>query len=262
MPLTEEQKIEIKEKIIDTIRNKFQSYQPETTKMPFHYRLLGRDRMALFSFIHSLNTTFGTSIFEPIAEILAVSQFQSVQTQYAVGNEISEQAQSEIENIINDISTSESDPNKVEEIEKIRRVCNEGAIRRTRTVKVDLFIQEQSGAVHLFDLKTAKPNASNFKDFKRTLLQWVAIYLRQHPDAEVASYIAIPYNPYAPQPYERWTMRGMLDLNHELKVAEELWDFLGGNDVYEELLDCFESTGIALRTEIDNFFEKFKTTAE
>lgn len=57
-------------------------------------------------------------------------------------------------------------------------------------------------------------------------------------------------------------MRGMLDLNHELKVAEELWDFLGGNDVYEELLDCFESAGIALRTEIDNFFEKFKTTAE
>ncbi|MDR0411845.1 MAG: TdeIII family type II restriction endonuclease, partial [Treponema sp.] len=27
--------------------------------MPFHYRLLGRDRMALFSFIQSLNTTFG-----------------------------------------------------------------------------------------------------------------------------------------------------------------------------------------------------------
>lgn len=27
--------------------------------------------MALFSFIHSLNTTFGTSIFETIAEIVA-----------------------------------------------------------------------------------------------------------------------------------------------------------------------------------------------
>ncbi len=32
--------------------------------MPFHYRLLGKDRMALYSFIHSLNTAFGNSIFD------------------------------------------------------------------------------------------------------------------------------------------------------------------------------------------------------
>jgi len=32
----------------------------------------------------------------------------------------------------------------------------------------------------------------------------------------------------------------MLDLDYELKVAEELWDFLGGGGSYLELLDCFE----------------------
>ena len=47
----------IKEKIKDCIRAKFESYNPETTNKPFHYRLLGKDRMALYSFIHSLNTT-------------------------------------------------------------------------------------------------------------------------------------------------------------------------------------------------------------
>lgn len=54
----------IKEKIKDCIRDKFQSYKRETDNMPFHYRLLGKDRMALFSFIHSVNTTFGISIYE------------------------------------------------------------------------------------------------------------------------------------------------------------------------------------------------------
>lgn len=49
------------------MRNKFENYSPESNSMPFHYRLLGKDRMALFSFIHSLNTTFGTPIFEPVA---------------------------------------------------------------------------------------------------------------------------------------------------------------------------------------------------
>ncbi len=44
----------------------------------------------------------------------------------------------------------------------------------------------------------------------------------------------------------------------ELKVAEELWDFLGNDRVYEELLNCFERAGIELREEIDDYFSKFK----
>ena len=39
--------------------------------MPFHTRLLGTDRLALYSFIHSLNTNSGTSVFEPVAVALA-----------------------------------------------------------------------------------------------------------------------------------------------------------------------------------------------
>jgi type II restriction enzyme len=70
MTLTKEQIEKIENTIKESLKNKFLSYNPETSNMPFHYRLLGRDRMALFSFIHSLNTTFGTSIFEPVAEAL------------------------------------------------------------------------------------------------------------------------------------------------------------------------------------------------
>ena len=66
----------IKEKIKDCMREKFQSYSPETRHMPFHHRLLGKDRMALFSFIQSLNTTFGTSIYEPVAVALARERFK------------------------------------------------------------------------------------------------------------------------------------------------------------------------------------------
>jgi len=131
-------------------------------------------------------------------------------------------------------------------------------MNKLKTVKVDLFVQGRDGAIHLFDLKTAKPNISNFKDFKRTLLEWVAIILSKDANANVHSYIAIPYNPYEPKTYERWTIKGMLDLSNELKVAAEFWDFLGGNGVYSELFDCFERAGIDLRPEIDKYFSKFK----
>ena len=69
--------------------------------------------------------------------------------------------------------------------------------------------------------------------------------------------IAIPYNPYEPGPYRRWTMRGMLDLENELKVEDEFWDFLGGGGAYEDLLNCFERVGIELRDEIDDYFARF-----
>ena len=54
-------------------------------------------------------------------------------------------------------------------------------------------------------------------------------------------------------------MRGMLDLDKELKVAHEFWDFVGGQGAYGDLLDCFEQAGIELRPEIDRYFAKFKT---
>jgi hypothetical protein len=257
MPISKEQIRMIENTIKDSLQKKFQTYRPETKNMPFHYRLLGHDRMALFSFIHSLNTTFGTSMFEPVAETLASTNFKFAKKQFVVGDQISEKAQSEIQRIINDLTVG-GNPDKFKEIERIRDVCKKGSMNKLRTVKVDLFVQSHDGTAHLFDLKTAKPNISNFKDFKRTLLEWVAIYLAQKPMAMVNSYIAIPYNPYEPKPYERWTLKGMLDLDNELKVSDEFWDFLGNNGSYSELLNCFERVGIELRPAIDTYFQKFK----
>lgn len=257
MALTETSKAYIQEVIKTCLRNKFKNYKAESNYMPFHHALLGKDRMALFSFIQSLNTTFGSSIFEPVAVALSTNNFKTVKSQFIVGNEISEFAQIEIQQIINELSTG-SEPNKTQEIERIRRVCQKGAMQKLKTVKADLYLESKDIVFHLSDLKTAKPNISNFKDFKRTLLEWVAIFLAQKPSAKVYTYIAIPYNPYHPEPYQCWTLKGMLDLPQELKVAEEFWDYLGGEGAFNDLLDCFELAGLEMRQEIDEHFKKFK----
>ncbi len=257
MNLNDDQIVKIEDTIKNILRSKFRTYNPETKSMPFHYRLLGRDRMALFSFIHSLNTTFGASIFEPVAEILASFRFPFVQRSVVIGDTITDMAQIEIQNIINDLTTGKN-PNKIHEINRIKKIANFGKQNKLKTVKVDLMVKDLDGTVHLFDLKTVKPNISNFKDFKRTLLEWIALYLFKDPEANVLSYLAIPYNPYEPKPYERWTLKGMLDLDNELKIAEEFWDFIGGKAAYDELLKCFERVGIELRQEIDEFFSRFR----
>jgi len=199
MSLTDTQKSQIQQTIANCLRNKFQNYEAKDNLMPFHFRLLGKDRMALYLFMQSLLTTFDTSIFEPVAAALAKTQF----------------------------------------------------------AKVDLFVENADGEQFLFDLKTAKPNKGDFQKYKQTLLEWAGIAYTVNKNAKIHTLIAIPYNPYEPQPYQFWTLAGMLDLQEELMVAERFWDFLGGEGAYIELLDCFERAGIELRPEIDEYFAKF-----
>jgi hypothetical protein len=54
MSLTEEQKRKIEEIVERSLLEKLKRYKPKTFSMPFHYRLLGKDRMALYSFIWTM----------------------------------------------------------------------------------------------------------------------------------------------------------------------------------------------------------------
>ncbi len=144
------------------------------------------------------------------------------------------------------------------EIQEIREVCRTGTLNKVKLTRVDIWLENYEGELFLFDLKTVKPNKGNFKEFKRTLLEWTAAELTRDPEASVNTMIGIPYNPYEPKPYERWTLKGMLDLQHDILIAEELWNFIGGEGTYTDLLDAFEMAGIELRSEIDSYFEKFR----
>ncbi|WP_286005739.1 TdeIII family type II restriction endonuclease [Campylobacter avium] len=250
-------KEKIKARLSVALRQKFTNYKPESAFMPFHTRLLGKDRMALYSFIQSLNTNFGTSIFEPVAEELALQNFDVVKRQVEAGSIITKEDQRVIQDIMDSLESGNSKPCKADEMQKILAVAKSGEVSEIKPTKVDLFLQKDKN-VYLIDIKTAKPNKGGFKEFKRTLLTWVASFAHNNPNIDIHTLIAIPYNPYEPKPYQRWTMAGMLDLDSELKVASEFWDFLGGNSSYEVLLEAFEEVGCEMRNEIDEYFKRFE----
>lgn len=258
MSLTAKQKKEIEKIICDSLRTKFKNYKPETKYMPFHHGLLGKDRMALFSFIHGLNTTFGTSIFEPVAEKLAKISHGNATKQYTLDKKISESAQNKITEIISDLTVAKNETSKDKEVEQIRKVATGGKMKDIKSSKVDLFVEKHDGTIYMFDLKTAKPNAEGFKGHKQKLLEWCAIFFVENPDANIHTLIAMPYNPYHPKPYERWTLKGMFEVEKELMVGDEFWNFLGGDGTYEDLLGCFERAGIGMKKEIDEYFAKFE----
>jgi len=204
------------------------------------------------------DTTLGTSVFEQVAQIIADPNFRQAIHQYRDSNNtISRSAQRVIQEIMDELVAARSTPDKSEETKKILHVSQIGDLVKVRRPRIDLFVESIDGVEYYFDLKTAKPNISDFRSYKRQLLEWVAIRGVQDNTANIKTLIAIPYNPYEPEPYQRWTLQGLFDLENEIMVAEEFWNFLGGENTYEQLLSVFEDVGIELRPEIDARFKTF-----
>ena len=134
MPLTSDQKREIKNLLRNSIREKIEKRSEESDSMPFHSLLFGADRLAVYRFMHSMNTSIGMSMYEPLAKIVAREKFDSAEIQCKAGNLISSRAQEVIQEIVDDLSTERVQVNKLEEIEKIRNVAKKGETRQIKLV--------------------------------------------------------------------------------------------------------------------------------
>lgn len=237
---------------------KLTEYKPETDHMPFHYRLLGKDRYAMFSFIHSMNTTFGISVWEQVAVLLAKGAGYYAERQYQLLGEIDSQTEELIRTIHHKLRKGENQPNKLEEINLIRKSIKPGGRKKDPDSVVDLFVLKNVEE-NYFDVTSAKPNMKEFVALKLKLLRWTALRLSRNNNANVFTRLAIPYNPYHPEPYERWTLKGLYDLeNGEILVGEEFWNFVANDDIYNELLEIFQDVGKKLRSEIDKKFAELK----
>jgi len=258
MSLSVETKDKIAELLKKTVRDKLSTYQPETVHMPFHHRLLGKDRYAMFSFIQSMNTTFGMSIWEQIAVVLAKGANNYAERQYKLLGEIDEETERLINEIHYKLRKGEITSNKTSEVEQIRKKIKKGQAKVDPDSVVDLFANIE-GTENYFDITSAKPNMKEFVALKLKLLKWIALRLSQDKNVQVFTRLAIPYNPYHPEPYERWTLKGLYDLeNGEVLVGEEFWNFVATDNIYDELLDIFQEVGRELAIEIDRKFAEFR----
>lgn len=251
-------KKEISELLITIVRDKLNAYQPETIHMPFHHMLFGKDRYAMFSFIQSMNTTFGMSIWEQVAVILSKGAGNYAERQYKLLGEIDRATEKLISGLHFKLRKTEITTKKMDEVEQIRSNIKTGQPKIDPDSVIDLFVKIKD-VENYFDITSAKPNMKEFVALKLKLLRWTALRLSQDKNAKVFTRLAIPYNPYHPEPYERWTLKGLYDLDAgELLVGEEFWNFIASADIYDDLLNVFEKVGKELRDEINNKFDSFR----
>ena len=199
MTLTEKQITQIKNLLKEKINSKLENYARETSSMPFLAKIMqDSEKVASYSFIHSLATTLGMSIYEKISELVASTRYDTVKTSYDVEGEISNEENAAISQILQEIKNGTRKSNKEQEIKEILQ-CKSESGRKVK-IRADLFLKKGNDEYYV-EIKTAKPNIDIFAKSKEKLLQWVALRKKK-----VNTLLAIPYNPYHPEPYSRFTI--------------------------------------------------------
>jgi len=213
--------------------------------MPFLVRLIqDSEKVAAYSFIHSIATTLGMSIYEDVSKIIAEESAEECFTKYDIGGVISKEQKSVIDEIIRKLRNGEKKVNHDEEVKLILSASAKDG-KAQKEGRIADFYMLRDGIEHYFEIKTVKPNIDVFTKSKAKLLEWIA---RKRKPVKV--FLAFPYNPYHPQPYERFTEQGMLERGKEFLIGKEYWDFLGGDNTFEELLDLFDLVGKEFKKKI------------
>lgn len=251
MALSKEQKIEIKNLLSEKIEKKLKSYGRETTSMPFLARMIqDNEKIAAYSFIHSMATTLGMSIYEDVSVIIASESAEECFRNYGVGGAISKAQKSSISHIIAKLRNKERKADIEKEIKEVLAAdFKNGEFQKSGAIAD--FYMKRNGKEYYFEIKTVKPNIDVFEKSKTKLLEWVA---RRRKYVNV--FLAFPYNPYHPEPYSRFTEVGMMDPPNDFLVGDEYWDFIGGKNTFTELLDTFDEVGKEFKERLDKKFKE------
>lgn len=104
MPLTKIQKEEVDNLISSKINKKLKTYGRETSSMPFLARIIqDNEKIAAYSFIHSISTSLGMSIYEDVSVIIAKPHCDECFKKYGVGGVISKGQEKVIGTIIKEL---------------------------------------------------------------------------------------------------------------------------------------------------------------
>lgn len=254
MSLSNDQREEIKNLLRKKLEAKLKKYGRETSSMPFLSRLIQDDeKIAAYSFIHSIATTLGMSIYEDVSVIISRINSDESFRNYGVGGVISKEQKSVITKIINELRNNERKANIANETKEVLQSSSlNGKFQKAGNIAD--FYMNRGGIEYFFEIKTVKPNIDVFEKSKTKLLEWVA---RKRKPIKV--FLAFPYNPYHPEPYSRFTETGMMNNPNDFLIGEEYWNFLGGENTFRELLNTFDEVGIEYKEKLK---KKFKDIAD
>ena len=202
---------------------------------PFHAALIPSELLRIQRFFRSFSTSLGQGVFEYIAKIIAESnnRWIEIKSNHKFKALASPNIQSTVDTFIENILDKRVKPYPYPAFPKPNT-------EDTKNIVVDLSFEDKvTGTRYFIEIKSPKPNKDQTRQTKEKFLFLLATY----PNSKV--YYALPYNPYGEKKENyKWGFTKMFfDLDKEVLIGKEFWDFLGGENTYEEIMDIFRLVG-------------------
>lgn len=246
----------VKELVTEVILSKIENYNAETEYKPFFQAIFTKEQILTHTIVHSFYTSFGMSIYEQLVKILAEGAGYEAHTQYDLLGEIDEKTEAIISKIDMDLRAGKRNPDMKTEFDEIKKSIQKGKeVDGDPDKRVDVFIKKKDCTEVYFDITSPKPNIKEFVALKKKLLRWIGLRLSINKNVKIITALGLPYNPYNPEPYNRWTKGNMYDSN-QLMVGQEFWNFVAGEDIYNDFIDIFKEVGKELRDKIKEIAKK------
>lgn len=222
----------------------------ELTYRPFHSALLSDDVIYWSGFERSFSTSFGQRVIEEIARLVALSNGAEEASRQKV-NEIQIDAAYDeaIHNHMQHLRSRERNY-KYDWESSLAEVMSAVPSGRIVTMRVisDMW-WKKDGIDHFISLKTVKPNIDQTAVAKEDCLKLSVAY----PNCK--AYFGLPYNPFgeSKESYAHNPPMSIFDFHHDpvVLIGREMWDTIGGDGCYDELLEIAASVGIETKEQID-----------
>ena len=211
---------------------------------PFHRLFFNNEGIAAARAERSIVTTMGASLYPRLAVAVASDRFRDVKVEHTIVGEVNDDACNLLERIVTELRSpvrSRRDrraPNRDAELRDITDTL--GGRPRRVSATADLYIGDFTGGPLFVELKTPLPNLDIAAESKRKFLYFLAIMDRKGVSGAKA-FLGLTYNPFITRSgYNHSFTRRVMDMEKEVLIGSELWDYIGGAGTYDELLTIIE----------------------
>ena len=215
-----------------------------------------------------LETSMGTTVWEPIAKTLAtMNGYEVVKEKILRPDPFPSKLASELATIAA-LRENRSTWITIDEcVTRLREVCRNinrdklSYVSPAAGTGVDIWIKKGSKE-YAFDTKTVQPNVGDIKKFNRQILEWYAYRLCKDPEVDIQCKISYPYNPHKDDFWSHTPHKqGILEPRVDALVENEFWDLLSGlKNTYQLILEIFvELNNEGLGKELSVIIERLHT---
>ncbi|MCT4614726.1 MAG: TdeIII family type II restriction endonuclease [Marinifilaceae bacterium] len=201
------------------------------------------------SIVGGLETSLGTTLWEPLAKALASENgFEVIDANLESPVNIPSNLHNTLQYIIDERKRKSGIFDANSSHDEIKKVCqvfvNRPIDKFEQAPKgrgVDIWLRKEN-IDYFFDTKTVQPNLSALVSCMEQVLNWYSYYYSKYPNNNAVARIVFPYNPHNGEFWDKTIGKGEpLEKHNEAWVENEFWNFCSGlDDTYSLITQAFE----------------------